>query len=129
MPQDVSGYIQFVTNLGESVNFYEKLGFIIAEKTEEYVKVRINWFWIELIKKDKAEETTFAPNLKSDESKLGGTGLYIHIGVDNVDEYYNGVIGLGLLTDSEPKDFKWGRREFILRDPDGYKLVFYHKIK
>lgn len=34
---------------------------------------------------------------------------------------------MGMKPSSEPRDWPWGRREFVLRDPDGYKLVFFKK--
>lgn len=27
-----------------------------------------------------------------------------------------------------PRDWPWGNREFVLKDPDGYKLVFWHEL-
>jgi hypothetical protein len=32
-----------------------------------------------------------------------------------------------LKPEDVPKDIPQGRREFMLRDPDGYKLVFFTK--
>jgi catechol 2,3-dioxygenase-like lactoylglutathione lyase family enzyme len=30
---------------------------------------------------------------------------------------------------TEPRDWEWGNREFIIKDPDGYKLCFSQKSK
>ncbi len=126
-PASISGYIQYVTDVAKTTKFYEKLGFMIVDKENDFAKVRINWFTVEFIQKEKAEETIFAKDKEKDNNNIGGDGLYILVRVANVDEFYKGVIDIGLKPISAPKDFRWGRREFILRDPDGYKLVFFTK--
>ena len=51
-------------------------------------------------------------------------GMYIYIRVDDVDVEYDRQIGLGLQPHTQPRDWDWGNREFITKDPDGYKLCF-----
>jgi len=51
----------------------------------------------------------------------------VNISVQSVDEFYEAMLAKGLKPSSEPLDFPWGRREFVLADPDGYKLVFFSK--
>jgi hypothetical protein len=34
----------------------------------------------------------------------------------------------GITPSTEPKDWPWGQREFVVRDPDRYKPVFYLKL-
>ena len=58
-----------------------------------------------------------------------GSGIYINCSVADVDEFYEGVKAKGLTPSSEPRDWPWGNREFVMRDPDGYKLVFFAKKK
>lgn len=52
----------------------------------------------------------------------------IYLIVDDVDETYKELLEKGLKPSSEPRDWPWGNREFVIRDPDGYKLVFYREI-
>jgi predicted enzyme related to lactoylglutathione lyase len=63
------------------------------------------------------------------EIQLPGQGacLYTYIKVDDVDDTYQGVLAAGMKPDGEPQKRPSGNREFILRDPDGYKLVFFQK--
>jgi uncharacterized glyoxalase superfamily protein PhnB len=56
-----------------------------------------------------------------------GTGVYINIEVDNIDNYYNQLKAAGKAPSTEPRDWPWGQREFVICDPDRYKLVFYQK--
>ena len=60
---------------------------------------------------------------------MKGLGIFTYVEVENVDEYYNSIIEKGIRTSSEPKDWPWGKREFAVKDPDGYKLIFFSAIK
>ena len=55
--------------------------------------------------------------------------MFVYISVDDVDEFYRGLAQKGLKPSSEPRDWPWGNREFVIRDPDGYKLVFFKRNK
>ena len=56
-----------------------------------------------------------------------GRGMYVYISVDDVDKKYEELIKIGLKPATKPRDWNWGNREFILKDPDGYKLCFWQK--
>lgn len=122
--QSISGILCFVKDLKRTSEFYEKLGFEFKNRTPDYATAYLNWFWIEFVAKDKAEKSVFQKELNLD---CVGPNLFLHINVQDVDEFYKGVLSKGLKPSSEPKDFPWGRSEFIIRDPDGYKLVFFQK--
>jgi len=49
----------------------------------------------------------------------------VYVNVENVDEFHAGLLATGLKLSSEPKDSPWGNCEFIIHDPDGFKLVFF----
>ncbi len=53
----------------------------------------------------------------------------IYIKVDDVDVEYNRQEKLGLTPATKPSNWEWGNREFILKDPDGYKLCFWNSVK
>lgn len=125
----ISGLLCFVGDLDRTIKFYEMLGFQFKERTSpDSITARLNWFWIEFVKQDKAEPNVFQKEIDGDNAQNNGAGLFVHISVVNVDEFYKVLLTKGIKPSSEPKDFPWGRREFILRDPDGYKLVFFNKI-
>ncbi len=125
----ISGVVYFVEDLDKTVKFYEDLGFQIIEKTNEYVKVSVNEFWIDIVDIRFGEKTVYQRDLDADTRVLGGNGQYLHIEVDNTDEFYDFVVSKGIVPTSKPKNFPWGHREFIVRDPDEYKLVFFEKVK
>lgn len=120
----VSGVIFLVKDLDKSSEFYEKLGFGLKDVAPGIAKTAyVNWFWIELL----AESAVVTEEFKDDAGKSKGAGQYIHISVEDVDEYHTHLLLVGFKPLSEPKDFPWGRREFSIADPDGYKLVFFSK--
>lgn len=115
-----------VEDLHRTVEFYEALGFDFKKRTDDYAIGYVNWFWVEFVPKDKVEKSTFEKHAGLDAAEKGA-GAFLHMSVDDVDEYHQMVVDTGLKPASEPQDFPWGRREFILIDPDGYKLVFFTK--
>jgi catechol 2,3-dioxygenase-like lactoylglutathione lyase family enzyme len=110
--KSISGFTLNVQDLEKSAQFYESLGLRAGKREADHAIFYINWFWVELV--ESASEKK-----ESD--------LRIAVNVEDVDEFYKGVIELGYQPDSEPADQTWGRREFMLQDPDGYKLAFFQK--
>ena len=125
----VSGLLFVVQDLRKTRDFYKKLGFIFKEETSDFAKAYMNWFSLEFVPADKVEPTLFQKVADTENVKNKGAGLFVQISVDNVDDYHKDLIEKGFKPSSEPKDWTWGRREFVLRDPDGYKLVFFSKTK
>jgi len=58
-----------------------------------------------------------------------GLGIFTYVEVEDVDAYFKFLKENGIRMSSEPRDWPWGKREFVVRDPDGYKLVFYSPVK
>ena len=48
----------------------------------------------------------------------------IYIFCDEVDDFYASLKRLDCRTDSPPKDYAYGMRDFIARDPDGNQITF-----
>jgi catechol 2,3-dioxygenase-like lactoylglutathione lyase family enzyme len=127
MLKSVSGFGIYVADTKKSAAFYKKLGFRIVEK-DNVTKAYINWFWIQLIENKTAE--ALGPKFKKEAlSKQKGAGLYVNCAVEKIDAYYMSLVKKGLKPSSKPRDWPWGNREFVVRDPDGYKIVFFQKLK
>jgi catechol 2,3-dioxygenase-like lactoylglutathione lyase family enzyme len=109
--KSISGLVFHVKNLNAAKGFYEKLGFKFASNTEGYLKAYINWFWVEFYEGEADK----------------GAQAYTQLSVGDVDEFYKELVSKGMKPDGEPKDIPAGRREFLLTDPDGYKLIFFTK--
>jgi catechol 2,3-dioxygenase-like lactoylglutathione lyase family enzyme len=110
--KSVSALVFNVSDLEKTKKFYEDLGFRFGTPKDDYLIAYINWFSVE-----------FHPG--KPESK--GSGAHTQLSVDDVDEFYEDVKSKGMKPEDEPHDTPMKRREFMLHDLDGYKLVFFTK--
>jgi catechol 2,3-dioxygenase-like lactoylglutathione lyase family enzyme len=109
----ISGVVFPVSDLDKSAEFYATLGFRAGKRDEKQLTVYVNWFWVTLtVDHDNAP---------------AGAGPALYMKVDDIDDYYGSVLAQGLAPASEPRKDRSGRREFILDDPDGNRLVFFTK--
>lgn len=122
----ISGIVCYVKDALVTADFYEQLGFIVTKREPEHVSIRLNWFWIDFHPQDKEDKPEFQ---KEAVLEPKGAGQFLYIKVDDVDGFYQGLQEKGIKPSSQPKDWPWGNREFVVRDPDGYKLVFFNKSK
>lgn len=122
--KSVAGIVCYVKDIEKTASFYESLGFIFEKREPDHISIRLNWFWIDFHPQDKEDKPEFQ---KEANLSNKGAGIFLYISVDNVDEFYQNLLAKGLKPSSQPRDWPWGNREFIIRDPDGYKLVFFKK--
>lgn len=109
----------FYSNNPEATfDFYQKLGFN-AQKTEDGVRIKLGDFTLYFIDEHKTP-------IQNESGKTPkGLGIYTYVEVDDVDQYYTEIKANGISPRTEPKTWPWGKREFVVKDPDGYKLVFF----
>jgi uncharacterized glyoxalase superfamily protein PhnB len=107
-----------------SAKFYKKLGFEIVTNQDDHSVIRLGGFEITLV--NMRDEERFSKDSMAGEK---GKGMYVYIKVDDVDAQHQKLVELGFRPDTEPKDWPWGNREFILKDPDSYKLCFWQPSK
>lgn len=107
-----------------SEKFYKKLGFEVIRSDDEASTVRLNGFDITLVA--MRDEDKFSKDSMTPEK---GRGMYVYIKVDNVDDLYDKLIKMNITPATQPRDWPWGNREFIVKDPDGYKLCFWQPKK
>jgi len=122
--KSVSGVSCYVKDLDKTAQFYETLGFEVKKREVNHITVYSNWFWIDFLAIDKEDKPEFQKQAHLDNK---GAGLYLYLSVDNVDNFYKELLSKGLKPVSEPRDWPWGNREFVIRDPDGYKLVIFKR--
>ncbi len=106
-----------------SEKFYKKLGFEVTLSRDDLSVVRLGELEIELV--PIRDEDEFARDSMSGEK---GRGMYIYIQSDDVDRTYENLRSQNITAVALPRDWPWGRREFVVKDPDGYKLCFWQKI-
>ncbi len=107
-----------------SEKFYKKLGFEVMKSDDTHSIVAKGGLQITLV--NMRDEDPFTNDSMAGDK---GRGMYVYLVVDDVDAEYERQVALGLRPYTKPKDWDWGNREFILKDPDGYKLVFSQKIQ
>ncbi len=122
--KSVSGITCYVKNLDKTGAFYEALGFEIRKRESNHITVYSNWFWIDFLATGKDERAEFT---KGADLTNKGTGVFLYLSVDDVDEFHKELLAKKLKLATKPKDQPWGNREFILRDPDGYNLVIFKR--
>ncbi|HSX14874.1 MAG TPA: VOC family protein [Candidatus Saccharimonadales bacterium] len=119
-----SGYSYYVSDLDKTADFYTKLGLQIKERTDNRIVIYLNWYRIDLVKAGPEDYAEFR-----DEADKGdkGAGVFLYFNVDDVDATYKELADAGIKPATEPADQPWGNREFVILDPDGYKLVIFKR--
>lgn len=98
-----------VSDMGQSIRFYESIGFRMEYKSPTFATFRIG------------EQ---ALNLTGEAEPSSGFWGRVIFYVDDVDRMYAEAIDAGHQPDGAPADATWGERYFHLRDPDGHQLSF-----
>lgn len=117
----------YVKDIESTVTFYRELGFELVSNEGGIAEVKLNDVRVQFV----AQETAANQDESFQKDAYGepkGTGVYINIEVDNADKYYKQLLESGIKPSTEPRNWPWGQREFVVRDPDRYKLVFYEKL-
>lgn len=119
----ITSLVLWVADATLSYKFYKKLGFEVGELTDRHAIVSCGGFEIQLITMRNEDEFN-KDSLSSDK----GRGMYVYVDVENVDVKYAELVKLGIVPSSEPRDWEWGTREFVVKDPDGYKMCFRSRL-
>jgi catechol 2,3-dioxygenase-like lactoylglutathione lyase family enzyme len=123
-PNSISGITCYVDDLSKTAEFYETLGFRRGKEEPDRVTFYVNWFSVTFIAQDREEDAELR---KEAELPTKASGLFVYVKVDDVEAFHKSVVSEGMKPDDEPQVRPSGNREFVLRDPDGYKLVFFQK--
>ena len=119
----VTGLVFWVLDNTVSVKFYKKLGFEVTYSTDLASAVRLGDFTITLV--STRDEDEFGHDSMAREK---GRGMYVYIRVDDIDGIYQMLQRRGVSPHTQPRNWDWGNREFVVKDPDGYKLCFWQPI-
>ena len=107
-----------VSDLQQSIRFYEKLGFSIEERYERDGKLNGG-----RLAAGQARINLTQDDWAQGRDRVKGTGMRLFIPVEqDVDELAAAVKSAGLSLERGPEDMPWGRA-FTLTDPDGFKLT------
>jgi catechol 2,3-dioxygenase-like lactoylglutathione lyase family enzyme len=115
-----------VTDVAQSVAFYQRLGFSEQYRNERGVMIsvgRANLFIFATRQTD--------PPLAGRELGLfaNAPGIdHISLVVTDVDELCSTLMSAGIAVDGPPEDQNWGARMACLKDPDGNNLYLLQKL-
>jgi uncharacterized glyoxalase superfamily protein PhnB len=119
---EITGLVLWTLDNTLSVKFYKKLGFDVVETSDRHSVVQLGTYKIFLVS-SRDEDEFGSDSLASSKGK----GMYIYVHSTSVDALYDRFIENGIIPHTKPRDWDWGNREFIVKDPDGYKLCFWTK--
>lgn len=122
--KSVSGFTCYVKNLSKTIKFYETMGFKFRKRDQLHAIAYSNWFWIDFL---SAEKETRADWRKEAKASGKGAGAFICLSVDDVDAFYKFLVSKKLKPSMKPQDSPFGNREFVIQDPDGYRLVIFKR--
>lgn len=117
----VDSILLFVSDLAKSREFYTNLNFQIEDYSSKSFTAKTGDFSLQCFDKTQviyAQDTSKEPK---------GAGVFIYFRVENVDSFYEYLLTKHLTPSDSPKYQPWGNREFVIKDPDGYKIVVYAK--
>ena len=66
------------------------------------MEINLNWFWTDFWQIDQEDKPEFK---KEAELANKGAGVFLYISVDNVNEFYAGLVAKELEPASEPRDW------------------------
>ena len=62
-------------------------------------------------------------------TEVGNHAWFARVMVEGLDEYYKEVSSRGATVISQPADRAYGLREFVIRTPDGHRLMFAERLE
>ena len=121
MIKNIPSILFYTNDIAKTKQFYATLGFPVTHD-KNMLAIIVDSFTMNFI--DAASATI----VKEADREPKGLGMFVYVEVDNVDEYYRVIREKSITPSSEPRDWPWGNREFALKDPNGYTLVFFNKL-
>lgn len=121
--QKLDSLLLYVSDIERTAEFYRLLGFRVKVLRPTFAEAWLGKFYLQF-----TTETHGSEFVKEKAAERKGMGMYIYVRTDDVAGYHKALIEKGITPSSGPRDWSWGNREFALRDPDGYKLIFYEEL-
>ncbi|MEL7208099.1 MAG: VOC family protein, partial [Actinomycetota bacterium] len=108
---EINAVTFLVTDMAQSVAFYEDLGFEVAHggTDADFTSLRIGGNYV---------------NLSRGEGPPGGFWGRVIFHVEDPDATHAAAVAAGHRPEFDPRDAAWGEHYFHLRDPDGHELSF-----
>jgi len=62
-------------------------------------------------------------------TETGNHSWFVRLMIEGLDEYHRVISSQGAEVIAEPADKRWGLREFVIRTPDGHRIMFAEPIR
>jgi len=62
-------------------------------------------------------------------TETGNHSWFVRLMIEGLDEYHRVISLRGAEVIAEPADKRWGLREFVIRTPDGHRIMFAEPIR
>lgn len=117
--------VLYITDVSKTHEFYKAIGAEIKEFVDDKVVVKFGDFELHCI----LETTEPFDTYKYIAEKSGrGLGNIFYIEVENIEQAAKLVTGANGKVAAEIFENKWGGKEFLFEDLDGYKFAFYQML-
>ena len=114
----------YASDLAATADFYERCGLSVVRSDDDpVIRITMGDFTLEFLSEQKATIKNKASNVPK------GLGIYTYVEVDDADAHFAEIKRNGVEPSTEPKTWPWGKREFVVKDPDGFRIVFYSPVK
>lgn len=121
MTNKLATIVLYVTSVPESVAFYRALGFEVEQARPDYAAVAIGDQLYLSLHEEGAE--TIPEFQEAAAVRPRGAGAYYYFEVSNVFTW--STEHASVCAYDSPIDRPWGKTEMLVKDPDGYLLMFY----
>jgi predicted enzyme related to lactoylglutathione lyase len=62
-------------------------------------------------------------------AETGNHSWFVRLMIEGLDEYHAVISSRGAEVIAEPADKRWGLREFVIRTPDGHRIMFAEPLR
>jgi uncharacterized glyoxalase superfamily protein PhnB len=71
----------------------------------------------------------FSPGGEAEARRGVGVTIYVMVGDEDIDGYYESVVQAGADVVEEIETQYWGDRSFTIADPDGFRVMFAKQVQ
>jgi len=117
--------VLYTDNISATHDFYKAIGAEIKQLEEDKVVVKIDGHEMHFILDSTEPFEEYKYIAKKNDY---GNGTIFYVEVDNIDEFYKLVESSNGSLKSKIFENKWGAKELLFEDPNGYKLAVYQMM-
>src|ERR1700733_9120080 len=98
--QAMTGTVVYVADPSATATFYQKVGFTVNKNEPDHVSVSLGDYWMDFHPEAKENIPEFQ---KEALLQPKGAGLFLYFRVSQIDNFYQELLGKGLVISGEPR--------------------------